>query len=83
MPPQSLTQSERDVLIVLATLEQVPGSMLNKQTFTKKWCGPSAGRQAADFERAIQGLINKGLLRENASSTTIGFTSAGYTQSST
>jgi hypothetical protein len=83
MPPQSLTQSERDVLIVLATLEQVSGSMLNKQTFGKKWCGASAGRQAADLERAIQGLINKGLLRENASKTTIGFTSAGYAQSST
>ena len=33
MPPQSLAQPERDVLIVLATLEQVPGSMPNELTF--------------------------------------------------
>ena len=82
MPPQSLTQPERDVLIVLATLEQIPGTMLNKQTFGKKWCGASGGRQAADLERAIEGLINKGLLRENATRTTIGFTSAGNAEMS-
>ena len=80
MPRQPLTIPERSVLTALAALNELPGSMLNRSSLWKHWCGASAGRQAADLERAVESLLGKGMLRENAYKTKIGFTIAGYDQ---
>lgn len=80
MSSQSLRKAEEDVLSALVKLNQTPGMMLNRQTLAKNWCSGLADRGPEDLERAIQVLLSKGLVRENALKTAIGLTSAGYAQ---
>lgn len=78
--PQSLSKPELEILIVLAALGQLPGAMVKTEILARKWCGTQPGRGRTDLERHIAALLQKEMLRENASKTTIGFTSAGHAQ---
>jgi hypothetical protein len=80
MAHQPITQAEHELLKALALLEQSPGMMFQRQSLKNKWCGATKGRQPDDFERAIDHLLEIGMLRENVRQTMIGFTMAGYDQ---